>query len=116
MVAFQALGSRRVARAVSEFFQPATTVVLRPSFFRAMSTTALGGIAGPGSDPAGHRSVRVGPGHSASTEMPSLRSSLASPSANTRDWAIDPAELLMAGTPAKATAEATTMIPPQPRG
>ena len=54
-------------------------------------TTALGGIAGPGSDPAGHRSVRVGPGHSASTEMPSWRSSLARPSAKTRAWAFDPA-------------------------
>src|SRR5262249_59829582 len=75
MAAFQDLGRRRVAKTISEFFQPATTVVLLPNFFRAMSTTALGCIAEPGSDPEGQNSVRIGPGHSACTEIPSLRSS-----------------------------------------
>src|SRR5262249_32991261 len=84
MVAFHDLGSSRVATTVNRLSQPATTLVRLPSFFRAISTTAPGSIAIERRVPDGQSSVRVGPGHTARTEMPFGLSSLAIPSAKGR--------------------------------
>src|SRR5438093_12929705 len=85
------LGANRVENVINRFRSPATTVVLRPSFRRANSTTASGRMGRVGVAPVGQISVRVGPGQRARTAIPSPATSLANPSAKVRAWAFDAA-------------------------
>ena len=71
------LGANRVENVINRFRSPATTVVLRPSFRRANSTTASGRMGRVGVAPVGQISVRVGPGQRARTAIPSPATSLA---------------------------------------
>ena len=84
-------GANRVEIVISRFRSPVTTVVLLPSFLRAISATASGRIGKVGVAPFGQISVLVGPGHRASTAIPSLRTSRAKPSAKCSAWALEAA-------------------------